>query len=50
MNPVQPRSMPMQVFASLVLPIALILAACGDEVKLERRSVTYPNGKSVKED
>ncbi len=40
----------MKVFASLALPIALMLAACGEDVKLERRTVTYPNGKSVKED
>lgn len=29
---------------------AFLLIACGEEVRLERRTVTYPNGKSVKED
>jgi antitoxin component YwqK of YwqJK toxin-antitoxin module len=27
-----------------------LLAGCGDDIKLERRTITYPNGKSVKED
>ena len=40
----------MKVPVSLAFPIALMLAACGEDVKLERRTVTYPNGKSVKED
>jgi hypothetical protein len=35
---------------SLAFALALILTACGDEVNLERRTVTYPNGKSVRED
>jgi hypothetical protein len=30
--------------------IAMVFTGCGDDIKLERRSVTYPNGKSVKED
>jgi hypothetical protein len=30
--------------------LSLVLAGCGEEVRLERRTVTYPNGKGVKED
>ena len=40
----------MRVLLSIAFSIAALLAACGEDVKLERRSVTYPNGKSVKED
>jgi hypothetical protein len=28
----------------------LVLSGCGDDVRLERRTITYPNGKAVKED
>ncbi|MEO7427039.1 MAG: hypothetical protein ABI036_17760, partial [Fibrobacteria bacterium] len=35
---------------SLLFSAALLLTACGDDVQLERRTVTYPNGKSVRED
>jgi hypothetical protein len=34
----------------LALPVAFLLSGCGDEPQLERRTVTYPNGKSVSED
>ena len=34
----------------LAFPIALILSGCGKETKLERRTINYPNGKSVSED
>jgi hypothetical protein len=30
--------------------VLLALAGCGDDVRLERRTITYPNGKGVKED
>ncbi|MDB5106826.1 MAG: repeat variant [Fibrobacteres bacterium] len=30
--------------------IALLATGCGDEIKLERRTVTFPNGKSIRED
>lgn len=36
--------------ACAVLGLALALTGCGEELKLERRTVTYPNGKSVRED
>lgn len=35
------------VFGAFAL---LALAGCGEDVRLERRTVTYPNGKSVRED
>ena len=41
------KGVPSIVFGS-VLVLALI--GCGDDLRIERRSVTYPNGKSVKED
>ena len=40
----------MRVLLTIAFPIAALLIGCGDDVKLERRTVTYPNGKSVKED
>jgi hypothetical protein len=30
--------------------LSLTLAGCGEDVRLERRTVTYPNGRGVKED
>jgi hypothetical protein len=36
--------------AAAALSLAALLAGCGDDLKLERRSITYPNGKSVRED
>ena len=36
--------------ASLALALALALSGCGEDIKLERRTITYPNGKSVRED
>ena len=40
----------MRGLASIALCSAFLLLACGEDVRLERRTVTYPNGKSVKED
>lgn len=40
----------MKVLSIIAFTIAAYLIGCGDDVKLERRTVTYPNGKSVKED
>lgn len=42
----------MRVSAPLAFCAAILfgLAGCGEEIRLERRSVTFPNGKSVKED
>ncbi|MDQ3001106.1 MAG: hypothetical protein M3Y08_07580 [Fibrobacterota bacterium] len=34
----------------LAFPIALMLVGCGDEPQIERRTINYPNGKSVSED
>jgi hypothetical protein len=36
--------------AGAIAVVGLALSGCGEDLKLERRSVTYPNGKSVKED
>ncbi|GEM_PF-1868145 len=35
-------------FAAFVIIFAF--SGCGEDIKLERRTVTYPNGKSVRED
>jgi antitoxin component YwqK of YwqJK toxin-antitoxin module len=40
----------MKGLLSIALPVAALLIGCEQDVKLERRTVTYPNGKSVKED
>lgn len=40
----------MRVLRFIAFPVAALIIGCGDDVKLERRSITYPNGKSVKED
>lgn len=42
----------MRVSAPLAFCTAILLglAGCGEEIRLERRTITFPNGKSVKED
>lgn len=41
----------MQGLAFLVSgALSFILAGCGEDMRLERRTVTYPNGKSIRED
>jgi hypothetical protein len=36
--------------AIAILGLALALSGCGEDLKLERRSITYPNGKDIRED
>jgi hypothetical protein len=47
-----PKGVRMRGFASTVSGAFVLAAllACGEDVRLERRTVTYPNGKSVRED
>lgn len=40
----------MRSHISIAILAGALLAGCGKEVKLERRAVKFPNGKSIKED
>lgn len=38
------------LFSIAIGALSFALAGCGEDVRLERRTVTFPNGKSVRED
>lgn len=40
----------MRIHFSIAILAGMLIAGCGQEIKLERRAVTFPNGKDIRED